>query len=192
MNVEEINIQTLREYIEETMNRGEASERLFQGVEWNIERFDEPFYSESSNTVREYTRLMIESEWIGCMHLCPEKFLPESILSEIPKERHRPMNRDKHKTVTRRVFKDSGHANMLFCMSCWLSIDGKPWRGKFSATRKKLSTSLVLKYPEFVIPFCSYFIGLKRQPYRELLLVDSVRDYIDEFTDNHLSKLGLG
>lgn len=191
MTVEEINVGTLRKYIEDTTHDKRVSQTMFQNFKWEPATPDANFYSPNPDVVREYTRLLIESEWIGCLHFCPDKFMPSEMLKTLKEEDRRPMNRDRDRAATKKVFKDNTLSNAMFCMGSWLSVDDKPWADKYPLS-KKLNTGLVLQYPEFVIPFCAYFSGLKRYPYKNMLLVDPIRTYIDEFTEKHMSSLGLG
>ena len=191
INLEEISVPFMLDFIVETVRNNQPDKFICDlNYSWkpkNMVLEDLPVKKEF---LEPYFRTIMESEWVAMSHFLPDKFLSKELLEQLDKDRLRPKNNEKHKEILKYVFQDLGKTNAFVCMGAWLTYNNKiyPWRTDSIPT---LNNGLVLFFPEFIIPFCSYLSGIKRQPYKQLLLNDTVELYIENTVKKDLKKFSF-
>lgn len=151
---------------------GDTIWEIPQNYRVNYMRFDEEF-------LYKYYKLLVESEWVGLVHFCPNRYAPLEIRKNLEEEQLKKYNEDKCSILRYVLFKDLSRANVLITLSAWLTVDDFRWHNFDSSVPEDLSYGLVLSYPDFVLPYASYCSGLARDKIKNKLFNENIREKLD-------------
>lgn len=191
INLEEIHVPYMLDFVVDNIKNNNPDQFIPDlNYNWKPKNMVTDEIPSDKEVLKPYFKTIMEAEWVAMSHFLPDKFLDKTLLKHLRKDQRRPQNSQKHKEILKYIFDDLGKTNAFVCMTAWLTYSDNsfPWKNEIIPS---LNNGLVMYFPEFIIPYCAYLSGIKREPFKDLLLNDSVNLHISNTIKEDLKKFSL-